>query len=250
MTMPKTAALMQDPPLGDGVAEMTDEKLARAVELLTEDLPGDPIAFIAEVGPESTVCDCGAVHLRVGDPRLDEATYTSLMRLLATPFGDIAREHFRRHNGWVNVRFGWEGLEVRAPMFMATVNRHGITGTKATEIPHDQLRDTIDALHRDLAAVMPVIDEAARAGQSAFVPPEPGDDGRAAWFELTAQLMFVFATPVRKYVVEWHKREHGVNVGAVNCCGVVVGAVDPEDGAGWSHQLLTTQIGQQLTPDC
>ncbi|MEM9889938.1 MAG: hypothetical protein AAF962_03670 [Actinomycetota bacterium] len=250
MTMPKTAALMKDPPLGGGVAELTDEKLAHAVALLQEDLPGDPIGFIAEVGPDSHVCDGGAVHLRFDDPRMDEATHTSLMRLLATPFGDIAREYFRRQHGWVDIRFGWTGLEARAPEFTAVVAEHGIADTDATDIPHDRLRRTIDALQQDLPEITAVIDQAALTGRSAFVPPEPGDEGRAAWFELTAQLMFVFATPLRTYVVEWHQREHGVNIGAVNCCGVVVGSVDPGDDSRWHRQLLTTQIGQQLTPDC
>ena len=250
MTMPKTAALMKQSPLSDGVADMTDENLEHALALLREDLPGDPIGFIAQFGPEGNVCDCGAVHLRVDDPRLDEATHTSLMRLLATPFGDLVREHFRRQHGWGNLRFGWEGLESRAPAFIAVVDRLGIADSMAADIAHDHLRQTIHALHQDLPDIMPIIDRAARTGQSAFVPPEPGDEGLADWFELTAQLMFVFATPLRKYVVEWYRREYSVNVGAVNCCGVVVGATDPEDGSRWSRELFDTQVGQQLTPNC
>ncbi|MEM7338813.1 MAG: hypothetical protein AAF467_09205 [Actinomycetota bacterium] len=250
MTMPKTAALMKESPSTGDIADMTDEKLAHAVALLQDDLPGDPIGFIDRVGPDSTVCDCGAVHLRVNDRRLDAATYTSLMRVLATPFGDIVREHFRRQYGWGNIRFGWDGLDGRAPTFMATVHEFGVASTNAADIPHEHLRGTIRALHHDLADVMAVIEQAAKAGESAFVPPEPGDEGRAHWFELTAQLMFVFATPLRKYVVEWYKREYGVNVGAVNCCGVVVGRTAADGTSGWSRELLATQIGQQLTPDC
>ncbi|MEM8922654.1 MAG: hypothetical protein AAGD35_04060 [Actinomycetota bacterium] len=250
MTMPKTAELMKETSHIGELSDMTDAELAKAIGFLREDLPGDPIGFIAAVGPECHVCSCGAVHLRVDDPRLDRATHTSLMRLLATPFGDIVREHVRRHYGWGNVRFGWEGLEARAPRFMAAVERAAIKGSNAADIPHDDLRRTIEALHHDLAEVMATIDGAARAGRSAFVPPEDGEQGRADWLELTAQLMFVFATPLRKYVVEWHRREHGVHVGAVNCCGVVVGHVEPGDGGRWRRQLLSTQIGQQLTPDC
>jgi hypothetical protein len=251
MTMPKTAALMREPSARGGIADMTDDELAHAVALLQEDLPGDPIGFISRVGPESHVCGCGAVHLRVEDERLDGDTFTSLMRLLASPFGDIAREHFRRRNGWANIRFGWDGLASRAPRFIEVVDRFDIGNTNAADIPHDHLRSTIDALRNDLAEVMHVIEEAAQSNRSAFVPPHPGDEGRAQWLELTAQLMFVFATPVKKYVVEWYKREYGVAVGAVNCCGVVVEAVEADnDDDGWGRRLLATQIGQQLTPDC
>jgi hypothetical protein len=249
MTMPKTAALMKETSSGD-VATMTDAQLGEAMQLLQDDLPGDPIGFIALVGPESHVCDCGAVHLQVDDDRLDEQTYASLMRLLATPFGDLVREHFRRRLGWKNIRFGWAGLEGRAPLFIEAVHGLGIKDTRAPDIVHDKLRQAMEALREDLPEVLGCIEQAAQSGRSAFIPPEPGDEGRADWIELTAQLMFVFATPLRKYVVEWHRREHGVNVGAVNCCGIVVGGREAEGDSQWATRLMTTQVGQQLTPDC
>lgn len=248
MTMPMAAAAVKDFP-DVSPAKMTDGQIELALDALRADLPGNPLGFIAEVAPESDICECGAVHLAVDDPRLDEATRSSLLRLLATPFGDIVREHYRRVEGYKTIRFGWSGIAERAPHFVACVDQLGVRNTHPADIDHGDLRVVIDAISADMLGIMPVISQAASTGESIAVPPEPGESGRAAWQALIGELMFVFATPLRKYVEEWCWREFGMRVAAINCCMVPVGDRG-DSSASWGRKLMATQIDQQITPDC
>lgn len=251
MTMPTTAMLIERLSGNGGIlpSEMSDSQLVDVITTLKEDLPGDPIGFIELVAPESHRCSCGAIHLALDDSRLDTDTKSSLLRLLATPFGDYVREHFRRTSGYQNIRFGWDGIQQVAPAFTRMVDEFDARTVNASTIPHNHLQAIIDAIGEDMPAIMPFIHEALESGASIAIPPQPGPAGRQHWQEQIHQLMFIFATPLRKYVQEWAGREYNRPIGAVNCCFIPVGA-EGEEGASWVRSQLATQIAQQITPDC
>ncbi len=248
--MPKTAMLMKDISEVSDPVQMTDIQLEAAIKSLREDLQGDPIGFIAKVAPESDSCECGSIQLSVIDPRLDEETRHSLLRVLATPFGDIVRESFRRSHGYPNIRFGWDGMKDSAPQFMSRVEIYRVQSADASSIPGPALAAVIHGISIDMPDIMAVIEEARVMRRSIAIPPSPGPNGQREWEKLVSELMFVFATPLRKYVVEWFLREHGLRIGAVNCCMVPVGEEGEHNSESWKSHIFAEQVKQQVTPDC
>jgi hypothetical protein len=249
MTMPKTAAFMKLLPAGTLPEEMTDAELSEALHALRLDLPGDPLGYIEQVAPTSEQCECGAIHLQADAENLREATAKSLHRLLATPYGDIVREHHRRKNGYQNIRFGWQGIESRVPSFIATIEKHDVRTKFVSEISDEALFDIVEALRTDMPNVMQMIDGSIAVSPAYSVSPAPDDESNQQWKHLIDQVMFAWSTPVRKYLGEWLSREHGVYGGAVNCC-IVMTATRGESESQWRRRWMNEQTSQQLTPDC
>lgn len=246
--MPLTAEVMNTLPAGTLPEELTDETLARAIDALREDLPGSPIDYIEQIAPFSKQCECGAVHLRVNDPTLDAATYKSLLRLLATPFGDIVREHMRRRHEFSSIKFGWDGIGTTVPTFLAAVDHFDVR-TVATDVIDDEvLIAVIEALREDMPKLLEMAEKAIATSSAYSVSAEPGEAGRDEWIALIDQVMFAFATPVRKYLVAWAQRLHGAELSAINCCIVMSDRVGNQ--TGWLRRRMTEQTDQQLTPDC
>lgn len=246
VTMPKTAQFAKT--LGRSPLEWTDDEIERALEALREDLPGDPIGFIMAAVPLSRRCDCGSLHLSVDAPELEEATRGSLHRLIATPFGDIVREHVRRQSGVANVRFGWSGVDAYAPTFVRVVDIYDARKVRASELDDRTLGNIISAIRKDMPEMMEMLDASLRTLSVKAVSSPPGESGKREWRALIEQVMFAFSTPVRKYLDEYAKRNFGgARVGAVNCCIIMS---DIGDGSAWQHRWFDTQVDQQLTPDC
>lgn len=253
--MPKTAAVVAS--FGERVLPemMTTEQLNQAIQALEQDLPGDPIGYIRQVAPQSEVCECGALHLSVDAPGLSADCASSLHRVLATPYGDIVREQFRRENGYETIRFGWNGIEKVVPSFVETVQTYDVQASHASELSSEALTAIIGALRVDMPGVVDMLHKSVElSGQndaallrSYAVSPTSGADGRAEWQALISRVMFAWSTPVRKYLDEYLLREHGMVGGAVNCCIIsTMRAGEPS----WRQQWFNEQTGQQLTPDC
>jgi hypothetical protein len=253
--MPKTAAVVAS--FGERTLPetMKMEQLESAIHALSQDLPGDPIAYIERSAPQSDQCECGAIHLSVSDPLLDASTAGSLHRVLATPYGDILREYFKRRHGYATIRFGWSGIDARVPRFVEAVRVHDVQRLKGSGLSNVALHAVIDAVRIDVPRVMEMVDGSIelsrgrndRTLRSYAVSPTPGADGRTEWQELISQVMFVWSTPVRKYLDEYLLREHEMVGGAINCCII---ATMRADGPSWRQQWFDEQTGQQLTPDC
>ncbi|AKM80922.1 MAG: hypothetical protein UW38_C0001G1092 [Candidatus Saccharibacteria bacterium GW2011_GWC2_44_17] len=248
MTMPKTAAVMKLLDRGLLPEEMSDQQLAQAVEALREDLPGDPVEYISRMIPLSDRCECGAVHLSIDEPMLTAECLRSLHRLLATPYGDIVRESFRRSDAVKNIRFGWSGIEAHVPEFVRAVDSCDARQMSAVEIDDERLGLIVDAVRRDMPRVLEMVERSVAGVSVMSVSPEPGIIGQQVWKQLIDQLMFVWSTPVRKYLAEWLLRQYGLRGGAVNCCIVMTGRYDSEDA--WRRRWMDEQTNQQLTPDC
>lgn len=246
MTMPRTAAVAKM--LGRTPLEWTDAEIDQALTALSEDLPGDPIGYVLTALPRSGRCECGALHLAVDATDLDSVTRSSLHRLLATPFGDIVREHVRRRSDITTVRFGWGGIDVTAPAFVEAVDVHDARHVYASKLSDQALGNIVTAIRQDLPGMMSMFDRSLGELLVNAVGPEPGDEGRRAWKALIDQVMFAFSTPVRKYLDEYAVRQYnGAYVGAVNCC-IIMSARLPS--ATWQIRWFDEQVGQQLTPDC
>jgi hypothetical protein len=228
---------------------MTDTELSEALHALEMDLPGDPLGYIDQVAPASEQCECGAVHLQINAKNLSETTAKSLHRLLATPYGDIVREHHRRKNGYQNIRFGWQGIETRMPSFVAAVEKHDARINLVSDVSDEALLDIVKALRIDMPDVMKMIDRSIAVSPVYSVSPAPDDEDNQQWKHLIDQVMFAWSTPVRKYLSEWLAREHSVYGGAVNCC-IVMTATHNQSESQWRRRWMNEQTGQQLTPDC
>lgn len=246
--MPKTAAVMKLLDRGLLPEEMSDQQLAQAIEALREDLPGDPVEYISRIAPLSDRCECGAIHLSIDEPTLTVECLSSLHRLLATPYGDIVRESFRRSNAMKNIRFGWSGIEAHVPEFVRAVDSYDARQMLAAGIDDEQLDSIVEAVGRDMPRVLEMVKRSVAGVSVLSVSPQPGAIGRQAWKRLIDQLMFVWSTPVRKYLAEWLLRQYGLRGGAVNCCIVMTGRYDSEDA--WRRRWMDEQTNQQLTPDC
>lgn len=246
--MPKTAAAMKALPSGVLPEELSDTDLQSAIKALRIDLPGDPIGYIERTAPNSKLCECGAVHLCVDASDIDEETRGSLHRLLATPYGDLVREHMRRKSGFSTIRFGWSGIDKKVPTFVKAVRDHDAQNTPASSIDQVALVGIIDAFRRDMPDVMQMIEHSAASISAFSVSPQSGDSGRAEWKALIDRVMFAWSTPVRKYLSEWLSREFGLYGGAVNCCIVMTARIGSE--IDWRRQWIQEQTNQQLTPDC
>lgn len=246
MTMPRTAKVAKS--LGRSPLEWADDEIELALKALGEDLPGDPIGYALGAVPSSQRCDCGALHLAVDAADLDDETRSSLHRLLATPFGDIVREHVRRESGIVNVRFGWSGLSAVVPTFVRVVDVYDARTVPADALDDQTLGNIIAAIRKDLPRMMDMLDKSLDSLSVNAVSPASGDEGRREWKTLIGQVMFAFSTPVRKYLDEYARRQFdGASVGAVNCCIVMSARMLPGD---WKQHWFDEQVGQQLTPDC
>ncbi len=244
MTMPKTAQVAKE--LGRTPLEWTDAEMTRALDALRDDLPGDPIGYVMNAVPTSARCDCGAVHLSVDAPDLDCETRGSLHRLLATPFGDIVREHVRRQFGFGNVRFGWSGIKALAPTFVRVVDIYDARTTRVSELSDVTLGNIIEAIRKDMPGMMAMYDESL--GELSVHAVSPGSDGQREWKVLIDQVMTAFSTPLHKYLDEYAKRTYdGAHVGVVNCCIIMS---DVGDSTAWQRRWFATQVDQQLTPDC
>ena len=246
MTMPKTATVAQM--LGRTPSQWTDLELDQALAALRDDLPGDPIGYVMAAIPRSDRCECGALHLSVDAPDLDDQTRSSLHRLLSTPFGDIVREYVRRQAGISTVRFGWSGLSAVVPTFVRVVDIYEVRSVSASKLDNQSLENIIAAIRKDLPGLMAMCDQSLESLTVNAVSPAPGDEGRCEWKALIDQVMVAFSTPVRKYLEEYAARHYnGAMVGAVNCC-IVMSAQLPSDV--WKTHWFDEQVYQQLTPDC
>ena len=246
MTMPKTAAVAKT--IGRIPQEWTQDEIDQALAALEADLPGDPIGYIMQAIPVSKLCECGALHLSVDASDLDDATRRSLHRVLATPFGDIVREHLRRSADIQNVRFGWSGLKDYAPAFVRVVDIYDARQVHANQLDDASLGNIVAAIRKDLPGMMAMLDQSLASLSVTAVSPSPRDEGRQEWSQLIAQVMFAFSTPVRKYLDEYACRNYdGARVGAVNCCIIMS---DVSSGSSWQRHWFGTQVRQQLTPDC
>lgn len=246
MTMPKTAKVAKS--LGRSPLEWTDIEIKQALDALRDDLPGNPIGYVEAAVPRSKPCDCGAMHLAVDAPDLDKVTRGSLHRLLATPFGDIIREYIGRQFGIANVRFGWSGLQDLVPTFVRVVDVYDARTVYADMLDDATLSNIIDAIRKDLPGMMAMLDESLCSLSVHAISPQPSTEGRREWSTLIDQVMVAFSTPVRKYLDEYARRSYsGAHVGAVNCCIIMS---DVGDRGAWHRRWFSTQVDQQLTPDC
>lgn len=246
MTMPRTAEVARV--LGRTPLEWTDAEINRALAALGEDLPGDPIGYVLGAVPRSERCECGALHLAVDALDMEPDTRSSLHRLLATPFGDIVREHVRRRTNITTVRFGWSGVDNAAPTFVRVVDAQDARHMHASNLSDQVLSDIVAAIRKDLPGMMSMFDQSLGELSVNAVSPEPGDKGRQAWRALIDQVMFAFSTPVRKYLDEYAARQYGgAHVGAVNCCIVMSARLSSN---AWQARWFDEQVSQQLTPDC
>ncbi len=255
MTMPKTATVVAS--FGSDILPetMSTTQLELAIQALEQDLPGSPIDYIRNVAPLSELCECGALHLAVDALDLTTECASSLHRVLATPYGDIVREQFRREYGYDTIRFGWSGIEARVPLFSKTVQAYDVRTSNASEVSSEALSATIEALRSDMPGVMDMLEQSIVLSKRAEVPllrshavsAASGAAGRAEWQALIAQVMFAWSTPIRKYLDEYLLREHAMVGGAVNCC--IISTMRAGESS-WRQQWFDEQTGQQLTPDC
>lgn len=254
--MPKTATVVASFSPGVLPLALSGEQLNQAIQALEHDLPGDPIAYIKHVAPRSEQCECGAIHLAVNDSELSEICAHSLHRVLATPYGDIVREYFRRHGGYKTIRFGWEGIEQTVPQFMMAVDQYGVRSTRASQISDQIFHEIIESFRYDMPEVMNMIESSAQLTsetddsdrlRSYAVSAAADDAGRVQWQRLITQLMFAWSTPVRKYLDEYLLRDYAMVGGAVNCCIV---STMRAGNTSWRQQWFDEQTCQQLTPDC
>lgn len=228
-------------------AEMSDLQLSVAMGTLRQDLPGDPIGYIERMVPVSQRCGCGAVHLLLDDPELDEPTRGSLHRLLATPFGEIPRQWIRRQYGFTNLRFGWDGLEKVAPVFDALVSRTDMRQAPASLLSDAELDEVMVAIRTDLPGMSQMLEVSVATRAVHAVSAQPGESGARAWKALIDEVMVAFSTPMRKFLDEYAMRRHGCRLSAINCCIIMAGEMD---GPVWERHRFTVQTQQQLTPDC
>lgn len=245
--MPRTATVARAL-VGRTPIEWSDAEIDQALRALSQDLPGDPIGYVMAAISQSERCECGALHLAVDAPDLDDQTRASLHRLLATPFGDIVREHVARQTDITTVRFGWSGLQAVVPTFVRVVDIYEARTASARELDSQTLENIVAAIRKDLPGMMDMYDRSLGSLTVHAVRPAPGDEGQAIWKALIDQVMFAFSTPVRKYLDEYAARWYaGASVGAVNCC-IVMAARLPSDA--WKTRWFDEQVAQQLTPDC
>lgn len=246
MTMPRTAEVAKA--LGRSPREWSDVEIDQALQALDQDLPGSPIDYVFGMLPVSERCECGAVHLAVNALDLDPITRGSLHRLLATPFGDIVREHVRRQTDVTTVRFGWAGIDLTVPTFVRVVDVYDVRTRHASELDDRTLGNIVAAIRKDLPGMMQMLDGSLDTLSVNAVGATPGDTGRREWKALIDQVMFAFSTPVRKHLDEYATRRYdGASVGAVNCCIVMSARLSADD---WRRRWFDEQVSQQLTPDC
>lgn len=228
---------------------MHDTQILQVITALRCDLPGDPIGYIEAVAPHSKQCKCGSVHLSVDDKNLGSSTASSLHRVLATPYGDIVREYMRRREGYENIRFGWQGIQNRAPNFMRTVELTDTQSANAGGIGSSALKEIVQAISQDMPEVFRMIEGAVQTPGKVFaVSAGSSNQERIKWQSLINHLMFVWSTPIRKYLDEWLMREYGLYGGAINCCIVMTDY--SSDHTSWRRRWMSEQTAQQITPDC
>lgn len=250
MTMPLAAELTRE--IGSDPSNWSDEQVIDLLYRVNHDLPGDVIAYLRGAIPMCQTCECGALHIDIGDPMLDEYTRRSLARVFATPFAAVVGEWTKREYGLNGVvKFGWANLRTVAPRFAWAVPVGMPNQTRyADQITDLDLRAIVDAIQDDLPLGFAFIcDVASRYNGEAFMAEsltsgEAG--GRENWVETIDQLMLIGSAPMRKYVAEWLRREYGIEkFGPINCCRVSFG-----NGEGFDDLVMNDQITQQLTPDC
>lgn len=261
MTMPATATYVKS--LGANVqsaADMSAVQIEAALYTLETDLGHTPWTILSRV-PDSISCNCGAVHLDLAEfSDQDSPHLKNMVRLLATPFGDIILRRIQQHHPDVTaVKFGWNGLEGFTPNFVETVDRLGVRSIKAEYMSTDELLEVVDAIRRDLPLAVEMMERSARntlqRKTSGLVPfsISPMQDGsKDRWSERVFELMFAWSTPLKKYLNEWLSREYGVRGLAINCCMFPTedikrtkqSGLKPIEG-GWG-----VQVEQQVTPDC
>lgn len=251
MTMPVAAAAVKE--MGSLLPnEMSEEQLACVVDGFREDLGNETVVFVEAAIPESKLCECGALHLQLNDPKLSDGVRHKLLRLVASPFGQVvAQQH-----GFSALRFGWDGLEQHLPEFMAVVDRHGVRLALASSVSDEALDEIIAVIRLEVPGVLEMIEASASAARAAggyrsyaVTPAQAGSTEN--WQQLIGRLMLAGATPVRKFIDEHLRRRFGVYGGVVNCC---VYPAEPIESAGtpdgFARRRWFEQVNQQLTPDC
>jgi hypothetical protein len=250
MTMPLAAELACE--IGSKPSQWTDEEVAELVERIDQDLPGDVLAYLRGAIPSCQACECGALHIDIGDEALDDATRRSLARVFATPFAKMLGEWTKRELGLSGtVKFGWSNLELVAPRFAWAVPPGSPQQSQfADKLSALDLQTAIDAIEDDLPLGFAFIRESAESYDGSdfmarsLSPDEAG--GHDRWVEVINQLMVICSTPMLKYVKEWLSRSYDIErFGPINCCRVSFGG-----GEGFDDLVMTDQITQQLTPDC
>ncbi len=250
MTMPLAAELTRE--IGGDPQQWSDEQVIELLDRVDHDLPGSVIDYLRSTIPSCQACECGALHVDIGDPMLDVPTRRSLARVFATPFAAIIGEWTKREHGLSGVvKFGWSNLDRFAPRFAWAVPVGSRLQTAHADTLSDlELRTIVDAIEDDLSQGFAFIRDAASRykGEAFKAESLTVDDagGREAWDETTTQLMLIGSTPMRKYVAEWLRRQYGIeHFGPINCCRVSFG-----QGDGFDEAVMKDQIEQQLTPDC
>lgn len=253
MTMPQTAEYVTM--LGGSMpSEMSSEELNQALKCLDEDLNGTA-SWLMQHAPESadrSTCECGAVHLSLVDPAIDDGRRSYLLRLLATPFGEIPRESLRRQYLYDTVKFGWDGLEQFAPESVAAIDHLGHRSTHQRDIPSADLAEIVAAIRRDLPGVVEMMEASAKQDGSGLrsYPVRPADmSSLDEWKTLIGRLMLAWSTPLKKFLQPHLLRNFGVVGGAVNCCAF------PTEPLGrrseeFASAIWSEQTKSQLTVDC
>lgn len=238
--------------IGSEPSQWTNEEVIELVDRIDRDLPGHVLSYLRGAIPSCQACECGALHVDIGDGALDDATRRSLARVFATPFAKMIGEWTKREHGLSGtVKFGWSNLSVVAPRFAWAVPVGSPQQTEyADKLSDLNLQTAVDAIEDDLPLGFAFIRNSAESYDgSGFMakslsPDEAG--GYDQWVEMINQLMFVGSTPMRKYVAEWLRREYGIEqFGPINCCRVSFGSSD-----GFDEAVMKDQVEQQLTPDC
>lgn len=248
MTMPSAAAAVREM---DSLlpTEMTNEQLAEVIKCFRYDLGDDTIDFIDEAVPRSLHCECGAVHLKVDEPKLSEAVRRNLFRLVASPFGAVMAQLY----GFEKLRFGWEGLESLLPNFVLVADRYQARLSWGADIPDDALAEVIATLKVELPGVIEIAEASAKRSSSrgtfySYVVRPDMVGGKHEWDMQVQYLMLACATPARKFIDEYLLRTHGVQGGAVNCC--IYSTMPATDSVQFERLRWQEQVKQQLTPDC
>lgn len=251
MTMPATAEYVTA--IGGTMpAEMTDNQLERALACLDADLEDTAswlLRRVAEVASSST-CECQAVHLSLDDPTMSDTRRSYLLRLLATPFGDLPREQLRRQHGYATVKFGWDGLEQFAPLAVAAIDELGHRSTHRDDISDADLVAIVSAIRHDLPGAVEMMEASARqsGGGLRGYPVRPADmSSPEDWKVLIGRLMLAWSTPLRKFLEPHLAREFGMAGSAVNCCAFPTQSLDE---AGFAQSIWLKQTQSQLTVDC
>lgn len=250
MTMPLAAAYLQE--VGHEPLQLSDSELGLVIDQIDQDLPGDVLGYLREAIPQCQACECGALHVDIGDRRLTETTRRSLARVFATPFSAVVGEWSRRQYGLNGVvKFGWSNLDRVAPNFAQAVP---VGSAQQMVYAHQLEQADMERIVSAIALDTPLAFEFIRAsaeqydGSSFMAQSLTSEEagGRENWVETIDQLMLIGSTPMRKYVAEWLRRQFGIEkFTPINCCRTSFGG--DED---FARHAMKDQISQQLTPDC